>query len=178
MGDFAQQSLPLADSVSLVIQRVNQTKPDAITVRDELTTRDVAFSLLTNNQSLQLPYRSKINPATVPFNSSATYRANNCVAVAGTNGVDLRASAPPPSVAAKFQHAPPFSPSKKHLLNVMLNSAPRSNIALPSSLVPTAPALNGSFGVGTFYLQKDGITGVLALVSCRNDWVSVLLMGR
>jgi hypothetical protein len=36
MGDFAQQSLPLADSVSLVIQRVNQTKPDAITVRDEL----------------------------------------------------------------------------------------------------------------------------------------------
>jgi hypothetical protein len=134
--------------------------------------------LLTNNQSLQLPYRSKINPATVPFNSSATYRANNCVAVAGTNGVDLRASAPPPSVAAKFQHAPPFSPSKKHLLNVMLNSAPRSNIALPSSLVPTAPALNGSFGVGTFYLQKDGITGVLALVSCKNDWVSVLLMGR
>jgi hypothetical protein len=60
----------------------------------------------------------------------------------------------------------------------MLNSAPSSNIALPSSLVPTAPALNGSFGVGTFYLQKDGITGVLALVSCRNDWVSVLLMGR
>ncbi|KAK7044505.1 peptidase S41 family protein ustP [Favolaschia claudopus] len=144
IGNFAQQSLPLADSVNLVIQRVNHTLPDIIT----------------------LPYRSRINPATVPFNSSTTYRANNCVAIPGTNGVDLHDSSLAPSTAAKFQQAPvPPTPQKKHLLNVFLDTAPLSDVVLPPALQPTAPALNGSFGVGTFYMQKDGKTGVLALGS-------------
>ncbi|KAJ6588635.1 hypothetical protein B0H19DRAFT_1100376 [Mycena capillaripes] len=143
MGNFAQQSLPLSDSVELVIQRVNQTKTDKIT----------------------LPYRSRINPATVPFNSSATYRANNCVAVDGTNGVDLHASPLAPSAAAKFQQAPVSPPSKKHRANVIMDSAPLTDVTLPPGLQPSAPALNGSFGVGTFYMQKDGKTGVLALGS-------------
>ena len=33
MGSFAQQSLPLTDSVTLRIQRVNSTKVDSVTVR-------------------------------------------------------------------------------------------------------------------------------------------------
>ncbi|KAJ6595571.1 hypothetical protein DFH09DRAFT_1135002 [Mycena vulgaris] len=146
MGNFAQQSLPLSDSADLVIQRVNQTKLDKIT----------------------LPYRSRINPATVPFNSSATYRANNCVAVDGTNGVDLSASSLAPSAAAKFQQTPPSFSSKnfkKQLVNVIMDTAPLSDVVLPPLLQPSAPALNGSFGVGTFYMQKDGKTGVLALGS-------------
>ncbi|KAJ7314970.1 hypothetical protein DFH08DRAFT_894316 [Mycena albidolilacea] len=154
MGNFAQQSLPLADSVNLVIQRVNQTKPDVIT----------------------LPYRSRINPVTVPFNSSATYRANNCVAVDGTNGVDLHASGLAPSAAAKFQQAP-ASPSKKHLLNVMLDTTPLSDVVLPPGLQPTAPALNGSFPAGTFYLQKDGKTGILALGSFSGADFDVMQSG-
>jgi len=32
MGQFAQQSLPLSDSVNLLIQRVNQTYPEVVTV--------------------------------------------------------------------------------------------------------------------------------------------------
>ncbi|KAJ6580011.1 hypothetical protein DFH09DRAFT_1260401 [Mycena vulgaris] len=143
MGNFAQQSLPLSDSVDLVIQRVDETKLDKIT----------------------LPYRSRINPATVPFNSSATYRANNCVAVDGTNGVDLSASSLATSAAAKFQQAPPSFSSKKHLVNVIMDTAPLSDVVLPPLLQPSTPALNGSFGVGTFYMQKDGKTGVLALGS-------------
>ncbi|KAJ7913878.1 hypothetical protein B0H13DRAFT_2003844 [Mycena leptocephala] len=155
MGNFAQQSLPLSDSVDLVIQRVNSTKPEQIT----------------------LPYRSRINPATVPFNNSATYRANNCLAVDGTNGVDLHAAALAPSPAGKFQQAPISPSSKKQKVNVILDTAPLSDVVLPPTLQPTAPALNGSFGSGTFYMQKDGITGVLALGSFGGDDFDVMENG-
>ncbi|KAF7360569.1 Peptidase S41 family protein ustP [Mycena venus] len=157
MGNFAQQSLPLSDSVTLVIQRVNHIVPEVIT----------------------LPYRSRINPATVPFNSSASYRANNCVAVDGTNGVDLQESSSglAPSAAGKFQQAPPSSSSKKHFLNVIMDTAPLSDVVLPPALQPTAPALNGSFGVGTFYMQKDGKTGVLALGSFSGADFNVMESG-
>ncbi|KAJ6612739.1 hypothetical protein B0H10DRAFT_2051737 [Mycena sp. CBHHK59/15] len=144
MGNFAQQSLPLSDSVDLVIQRVGQTKLDKIT----------------------LPYRSRINPTTAAFNSSATYRANNCVAVDGTNGVDVYAtSLVSESPVGKFQQAPPSPSPQKGLMNVIMDTAPLSDIVLPPVLQPTGPAINGSFGVGTFYMQKDGKTGVLALGS-------------
>ncbi|KAJ6503566.1 hypothetical protein C8R45DRAFT_1060385 [Mycena sanguinolenta] len=157
MGDFAQQSLPLTDSVELVIQRVNQTEQDVI----------------------MLPYRSRINSETVPFNSSATYRANNCVPVDGTNGVDLNASSgTSPSAATKFQKASSSSStSKKHLLHVIMDAASSSDILLPPGLQPTAPALNGSFGGGVFYMQKDGKTGVLALGSFSDDDSDVMQSG-
>ncbi|KAF7345744.1 Peptidase S41 family protein ustP [Mycena venus] len=157
MGDFAQQSLPLSDSVDLVIQRVNQTTPDVLT----------------------LPYRSRINPETVPFNNSATYRANNCVPVDGTNGMDLHASSVRPSSAAtKFQKVSSSSAaSKNHLLNVMMDTTPSSDILLPPGLQPTAPTLNGTFGGGAFYMQKDGKTGVLALGSFSDDDSDVMQSG-
>ncbi|KAJ7064956.1 hypothetical protein C8F01DRAFT_1128917 [Mycena amicta] len=162
MGQFAQQSLPLADSATLVIQRVNQTKLETIT----------------------LPYRSRINPATVPFNDSATYRAGNCVAVEGTNGVDLHATSTSldlvPFPGAKFQQAPaPTSTSahRQQRINVIMDTVPRSDITLPGGLQPSAPALNGSFGVGTFYLQKDGKTGVLALGSFSGADFDVMQSG-
>ncbi|KAJ6583683.1 hypothetical protein B0H10DRAFT_2339210 [Mycena sp. CBHHK59/15] len=150
MGDFAQQSLPLDDSVDLVIQRVNQTKPDKITI----------------------PYRSRINPDTVSINSSATYRANNCVAVDGTNGVDLHTLSVGSSTADKFRQAPVPS-SSKHRVNAILDTAPLSDLALPPGLQPSAPTLNGSFGGGAFYLQKDGKTGVLALTNNGGGFICV-----
>ncbi|KAJ7104453.1 hypothetical protein B0H15DRAFT_810083 [Mycena belliarum] len=143
MGNFAQQSLPLSDSVNLVIQRVNHTTLDRIT----------------------LPYRSRINPATVPFNNSTTYRANNCVAVDGTNGVDINTEALVSSAAGRFQQTPPVPVTKKQRLNVIMDAAPLSDVDLPPVLQPTAPVLNGSFGSGAFFMQKDGKTGVLALGS-------------
>jgi hypothetical protein len=69
-----------------------------------------------------------------------------------------------PSPAGKFQQAPISPSSKKQKVNVILDTAPLSDVVLPPTLQPTAPALNGSFGSGAFYMQKDGITGVLALV--------------
>ena len=36
MGSFAQQSLPLTDSVTLRIQRVNSTRVESVTVRFRL----------------------------------------------------------------------------------------------------------------------------------------------
>ncbi|KAJ7888242.1 hypothetical protein B0H13DRAFT_2533563, partial [Mycena leptocephala] len=156
MGDFAQQSLPSADSVDLIIQRVNQTNPDVIT----------------------LPYRSRINPETAPFNSSATYRANNCVPVDETNGVDLNASSVRPSAAKRFQKvSSSSSSSRKYRLNVMMDATPSSDILLPPGLQPTAPALNGTFGGGAFYMQKDGKTGVLALGSFSGDDSDVMESG-
>ncbi|KAJ7078820.1 hypothetical protein C8R43DRAFT_910264 [Mycena crocata] len=140
MGNFAQQALPLADSVDLVIQRVNQTETDTIT----------------------LPYRSRINPATLPFNSSVTYRANNCVAISTTNGVDLRTGNSAPSSSA-FQQAPP--PESPEMLNVIMDTAPLTDVVLPPSLEPDLPLVPGSFGIGSFYMLKDNVTGVLSLGS-------------
>ncbi|KAJ6630012.1 hypothetical protein B0H10DRAFT_1939260 [Mycena sp. CBHHK59/15] len=62
------------------------------------------------------------------------------------------------STADKFRQAP-------HRVNAILDTAPFSDLALPPGLQPSAPTLNGSFGGGAFYLQKDGKTGVLALRS-------------
>lgn len=108
------------------------------------------------------------------FTDSASYRANNCVAIGDTNGVDLYATSNSPastsgesgSVVAKFQQQPPTpkTPVRQHV-NVMLDTAPLTDVLLPPGLTPTAPPLNGSFGVGEFYLQADKKTGVLALGS-------------
>jgi len=47
----------------------------------------------------------------------------------------------------------------------MLDSTPLTDVVLPPELQPTAPPLNGSFGVGQFFMLDDGVTGVLALGS-------------
>ncbi|KAJ7240586.1 hypothetical protein C8J57DRAFT_1371544 [Mycena rebaudengoi] len=163
MGNFAQQSLPRDDFVELVIQRVNQTKLDKIT----------------------LPYRARINPATVPFNDSASYRANNCLAVDGTNGIDVyansfAASAERVDPTEKFQQVPPSPPSarsKKQFKNVILDTAPFTDVTLPPVLQPSGTPVNGSFNGGAFFLQKDGKTGVLALGSFSSDDFDVMISG-
>ena len=123
----------------------------------------------------QLPYRSRIGTGAVPWTDSASFRQSNCVAIPGTNGIDL--NAPDASDLArrdgsviapvtKFRQMPPISPQdeKKHALNVMLDTTPLQDIALPPGLTPLAPVA-GSTGVSEFHLLKDGKTGVLALGS-------------
>uniref|UniRef100_A0A0W0FIA0 Uncharacterized protein n=1 Tax=Moniliophthora roreri TaxID=221103 RepID=A0A0W0FIA0_MONRR len=157
LGNFAQQALPLAESVSLRIIRVNETAPEVI----------------------QLPYRARINGA-ANFTDGASYRAKNCVAKAGTNGVDIYATSPAPAPenkeVAKFQQQPPTPLSRKQLLNVMLDDTPLTNVVLPQELQPTSPPLEGSFGVGAFYMLDDK-TGILALGSFSGADFDVMQQG-
>ncbi|THH21164.1 hypothetical protein EW146_g370 [Bondarzewia mesenterica] len=154
-GNFAQQSLPLIDQAILTIQRVNSTNTETVTI----------------------PYRSQF--AGQNFTDGASFRANNCVAVAGTNGVDLYGdTASPQSVSetalspdrpiAKFQQQPvkvKASDARAHPMNVLLDVTPVSDVVLPPALVPPGTPLNGSSSVAQFYLLDDGVTGVFALGS-------------
>ncbi|GJE90953.1 hypothetical protein PsYK624_071000 [Phanerochaete sordida] len=148
MGQFAQMSLPLADSATLTVVRVNHTLPETFT----------------------LPFRSRIGTTAVPWTNSTTFRQNNCVAVAGTNGENIndpsnplrrRAAAVRP--VDKFRQSP-VVPSAQHARNVMLDTTPLQDIVLPPGLTP-AGNVPGSAGVTEFFLLDDGKTGVLALGS-------------
>ncbi|KAF8960420.1 hypothetical protein BDZ97DRAFT_1307262 [Flammula alnicola] len=162
MGNFAQQSLPLSDSVVLKIVRVNHTLPEVVV----------------------LPYRARVGTATVPFTDTASWRANNCVSIDGTNGVNLYATSSAPTSSAniplvKFKQQPPIPPQteSKHPVNVMLDTAPLSDVVLPPSLTPALPAVNGSRSVSQFYLLNDGKTGVMALGSFSDTDFNTFLLG-
>ncbi|KAF8649153.1 hypothetical protein AX16_005951 [Volvariella volvacea WC 439] len=166
MGNFAQQSLPLSDSVTLTIQRVGQTRADTIT----------------------LPYRSRIGSAAKSFTDAASWRANNCVAVAGTNGVDVydpSASRLVPAVSPVqiYQQQPIITnpSSRKQPVNVLLDDAPLTNVVLPPTLQPSLSPVAGSRNAAQFYLRDDGKTGVLALGSFSDadytTFLNTLLQG-
>ncbi|KAI5120057.1 hypothetical protein M0805_007808 [Coniferiporia weirii] len=151
MGNFAQMSLPLADSVLLTVQRVNSSTTD----------------------TFELPYRSRFGTTSVNFTDSASFRANNCVATADTNGAALDTSGKSTSGSSAVRHQPGgrFAPSpalspdvlKKHVISVMLDDKPQTDVVLPPPLQPSTPV--AGTGVAQFYLLKDGKTGVLALGS-------------
>ncbi|KAF5378755.1 hypothetical protein D9615_006970 [Tricholomella constricta] len=150
MGNFAQQSLPLSDIAILTIQRINHTLPEIVI----------------------LPYRSRIGSSVKPFTDVKSYLANNCVAVAGTNGEDIYSSSfasiiPAERPVEKFQQQAPVSAqiARKHLIDVTLDTSPLSDVVLPPVLVPGLPAAPGSRNAAQFYLLNDGKTGVLALGS-------------
>lgn len=155
-GNFAQQSLPLIDQVILTIQRVNSTTIDTVTI----------------------PYRSQFGTASKNFTDSASFRAKNCVAVAGTNGVDLYANAAPQTAAddsfspnrplAKFQQQPvkvKAQVARKNPINVLLDVTQPADVALPPALIPSGTPLPGSSSVAQFYTLPGNTTGVLALGS-------------
>lgn len=169
MGNFAQQSLPLSDSVRLTILRRNRTRPETISVGS----RSIMISAIRRISTVpQLPYRSRFNPTSKAFTDTASWRANNCVAQVGTNGVDRNLNTEEARLAvsenpsARFQQQPLLpATAGRHLLNVFTDDTPLSNVVLPTPLQPILPPLNGSLGVGQFYMLKDGKTGVLALGS-------------
>ncbi|KAL5528063.1 hypothetical protein ACEPAF_7199 [Sanghuangporus sanghuang] len=162
MGNFAQMSLPLFDSVDLTIQRVNST----------------------TNETITLPYRSRLGSSTVPFTDSATFRQNNCRAIEGTNGVDAYSGSP--TVAFKLpgeRFAPSPTPNpevvKRNPVSIILDDVPHFGVALPERLQPAEP-VSGS-GAAQFYVLDDGKTGILALGSFSaasfSDLQSALLGG-
>ena len=75
-----------------------------------------------------------------------------------------------------FQQQPAVNrrDSREHRLNVMMDSQPLSDIALPPELAPKNP-LNGSQGVVQFFLLDDRRTGVLALGSFSGGSYRILL---
>ncbi|KAI0714792.1 hypothetical protein C8Q76DRAFT_728141 [Earliella scabrosa] len=109
MGQFAQQALPLTDSVKLTIVRVNSTKIETVT----------------------LPYRSRFGAASVAFNDSASFRVNNCVAGNGTNGINLYESTTGFRLSAKEE--------RKQFMNVLMDDIRQENVVLPPELVPKNP---------------------------------------
>jgi hypothetical protein len=114
----------------------------------------------------------------VAFKDGPSFRANNCRAVSGTNGVDVydaatAQDAAPKDVDALADHPPVrFAQMakvskrdlKRHALNVALDTSPPSDVVLPPGLAPPA-GLNGSASVAQFYMLPDNKTGVLALGS-------------
>ncbi|KAL1704933.1 hypothetical protein EV121DRAFT_204792 [Schizophyllum commune] len=161
MGNFAQLTHPLVDSVDLILQLVNETQSIALT----------------------LPYRSRFSSAAVSFTDSASYRANNCVATNHTNGRDVyetdldptnsaEAEDYVPTSLARVQQQPTLSARdrRRHAVNVIMDAAPYADVALPEAIRPSVPALNESYSVAQFYMLNDSHTGVLALgsFSARN----------
>ncbi|PFH48702.1 hypothetical protein AMATHDRAFT_149320 [Amanita thiersii Skay4041] len=166
MGNFAQQSLPLSDKVKLEVLRDGRTQSDIFTI----------------------PYRSRFGPASRNFTDSASWRANNCVAVRGTNGIDIHDSSamrnqPSFTPLMTFQQQPPVDPqlARKQPLNVILDASPLSDVILPPVLQPSLTPINGSRSVAQFYMLKDGKTGVLALGSFSDtvfeDFLNGMLQG-
>ncbi|TFK48991.1 hypothetical protein OE88DRAFT_1737208 [Heliocybe sulcata] len=150
MGNFAQQSLPLYDSVNLTVMPVNSS--DIMTVT--------------------LPYRARFGTTSLNFTDSASLLENNCRATNGTNGMDLHVSneadlAEIFTVAGKFEQQPRISigDARKHGTNVYMDVQPQTDVDLPEVLKPGKKPLNGSQGVAQFYMLDDGVTGVLALGS-------------
>ncbi|KAF9813253.1 hypothetical protein IEO21_05688 [Rhodonia placenta] len=152
MGNFAQQSLPLVDSVNLTIRRQDSDESENIT----------------------LPYRSRVSPGAKPWTDSVSFRGNNCVATEYTNGIDLYAEpslfALPPGPQQPF--ALPRRP-RRHLVNELLDATPQQDVELPPELTPSSP-LNGSAGVAQFYMLNDTETGVLVLGSFAESAFNVL----
>ncbi|KAJ6625541.1 hypothetical protein B0H10DRAFT_1782971 [Mycena sp. CBHHK59/15] len=150
MGNFAQQVHPLTDAVELTIQWINSSQIETISI----------------------PYRSRFGSAAKNFTDSASYRANNCANVTGTNGYDVYdlASAVEhthtvPPVAHLQQQPVIGGQDSKQLVNVMLDAMALSDVELPQELQPITLPLNESYSVAQFYMLSDNTTGVLALGS-------------
>lgn len=117
----------------------------------------------------QIPYRSRFGSAAKNFTDGKSYRANNCINVTGTNGLNLYSSFEHEETVlpvAYLEQQPIISrQDRKHPINVMLDAASLSDVELPEELQPIPVALNESYSVAQFYLLPDNTTGVLALGS-------------
>jgi hypothetical protein len=98
------------------------------------------------------------------------------MAISSTNGVDLYAPSassikPSNSTLEQFQQQPQISAdsARKYRVNVMLDTSPMSNVALPPVLQPGLSPLLGSYNSAQFYMLNDGKTGVLALGSFSDN---------
>jgi len=121
---------------------------------------------------LQLPYRSQFAVSATSFTDTKSWRAGNCVAEEGTNGVNYYDSAvTEEGTISRFRSAPKAA---KHHVNMFLDTLAAEDVTLPEELTPTNP-VEGSAADAQFYLLKDGKTGVLALGSFSGGGFDELL---
>ena len=173
LGQFASQSLPLSDQVTLTVLREGKDHQDTFTVSDLELACGISNSIAFLHP--QIPFRSRIAASAVPWTDSTSFRANNCKATDTTNGVDYYASSSNNNnqdsddgdSASRVQQQPKLSrhDRRKHPLNVIMDDTPPSDVVLPVELVPTLPPVGGSYSVAQFYYLNDTQTGVLALGS-------------
>lgn len=135
LGDFAEHTLPLVDSVDLTIRRVGSNYEEYITVSMVFTKKYLHSDLVT-----EVPYRSKYN-GEKNILQRLLYEHAFCRPVEGiTNGGDL---------SQKGSREP-----KRRKAQV--------KGTLPTSLTPRLVSLEGSAGSTQFYtLEKT--TGVLVM---------------
>ncbi|KZV95737.1 hypothetical protein EXIGLDRAFT_734781 [Exidia glandulosa HHB12029] len=147
MGDFAQRSLPLVDSITLTVLKKGKIIPETVTV----------------------PFRARIGTGVKAFTDAPTLFAANCFATASTNGRNVNEpagfAAPPslPEPGREKVFVPPVAPQDRFRpQNTLAGDEVLFDIALPPPLVP-GPATSGA-GAMQFY-KLDNTTGVLALGS-------------
>ena len=167
MGNFTQMSLPLADSVDMTLQLVNSSETVTISVCIFHVQKHLGLTCCFVSK---LPYRSRFGTTGFNFTDSKSFRANNCVATASTNGVALGENSASNGLPQRHPPGGPFAPavitpdvSRKHPISVLMDAELQMDIVLPPSLTPTGP-VSGT-GVTEFFLLSDGKTGVLALGS-------------
>ncbi|KDQ15060.1 hypothetical protein BOTBODRAFT_131652 [Botryobasidium botryosum FD-172 SS1] len=156
MGDFASQSLPVKDVATLLVQPVNQTLPEFITI----------------------PYRSRFGSSSVPFTDSKSLWENNCLARQDTNGrsyYGAPAQISPEPPRPRFQEPIiPVIDGRRVEVSTIVEDGPITDIDLPTRLQPSLPPLSGS-GAMKFYLLDDGLTGVLALGSFSGNYTGLFV---
>ncbi|KAL0069618.1 hypothetical protein AAF712_003276 [Marasmius tenuissimus] len=103
-GLFAQTSLPLKDSVTLTIQRINSTSSETIT----------------------LPFRSRFHENAFAFTDKASFWDKNCCATGSTNGPSGNAQQDTNTAAARFVAQGFRNSTTRLIVNEMVdvNSAP------------------------------------------------------
>lgn len=154
IGEFAYQSLPVKDSVTLSVQPAGQLLPEIITV----------------------PYRSRFGSSSIPFTDSKSLWANNCVARSDTNGASYYGpsiqEAGDESPRPRFQEpVTPIVNGRRVPVSVIVEDGPTMDADLPTRLQPSLPlALVNGTGAMKFYLLDDNVTGVLALGSFSGDY--------
>ncbi|KAJ8073816.1 hypothetical protein PM082_012094 [Marasmius tenuissimus] len=153
-GLFAQTSLPLKDSVTLTIQRINSTSPETIT----------------------LPFRSRFHENAFAFTDKASFWDKNCRSTSSTNGPSGNAQQDTNTAAARFVTQGFRNSTTRLIVNEMVdvNSAP--SVPFPSSLRP--PRNNYQAAYDTFaWILEDDKTGLFSNGNWRGGSEISLMIG-
>ncbi|THU96426.1 hypothetical protein K435DRAFT_858542 [Dendrothele bispora CBS 962.96] len=148
VGDFAQQTHPLTDSVELTIMRNNTSGIDVITVG---VLRDIDTSAPTN--ATMYTYNSRtdralaLSPKLLPIPLHTAPTTDRFI--------------PSSLTYAQQQPLPNPSDARRHPLNILLDASPLTDIDLPEQMRPynLAKALNPRYSVAQFHLSKDNNGG-------------------
>ncbi|KAJ7028713.1 hypothetical protein C8F04DRAFT_1118448 [Mycena alexandri] len=112
----------------------------------------------TTIETVTVPYVANYLGAT--FTDGPSYWANNCVATADTNGVDLKASAGLTSV----------TPKRRQPKGNIIDKSNSSAVGLPPQFEPTLPTVGGAEGVMKSYILPGNQTGVMFIGSFEGDF--------